>query len=419
LSDKKTAPTVPLNPQPTWGLDVMSLPLINRAIMPDDQEQDLKTTLAELRALPRPAMDFSTPEGAILCLEDAYRRRDIEAAVACKDFQVEAVLLLAKTMGDLVDDPGIQAKTAEVLELGFRKEKTGNWPDMAGMESFFVDRRPGFQDLSIVIVTEINLLSDGSLCRTDLQVCNRGNGWKVLMPVEADSADGRIKHHHGWEGDKSLSPTSGQNREAIAKHVEKNWGTNQFILLDGDVDYVELGIHIVPATPEKQYHTLITSGMSDRAMDAPEGAEELRFAEVVISLPADWPLDAESLQTEEHGWPLQWLIELARFPHRYGTWIFQGHTIPNGEAAEPFAENTELCCMLLAAPVLCEEGGEELDLGNGNKIHFLSVIPIYREEMELKMRTGKFKDSSEDLFDKLGDQDVSELLNPNRPNVCA
>jgi hypothetical protein len=44
------------------------------------KEQEQEEALAELRALPRPAMDFSTPEGAILCLEDAYRHRVHEDA---------------------------------------------------------------------------------------------------------------------------------------------------------------------------------------------------------------------------------------------------------------------------------------------------------------------------------------------------
>src|SRR6478735_8084955 len=52
---------------------------------------------AQLKALPPVAKDFTTPEGAILCLEDAYRRRDIEAAIAAKDFKTEARLMLQKS----------------------------------------------------------------------------------------------------------------------------------------------------------------------------------------------------------------------------------------------------------------------------------------------------------------------------------
>jgi len=382
--------------------------------MADDQEPaDYEAFIAQLRALPRPAMDFSTPEGAILCLEDAYRRRDIEAAVACKDFQVEAVLLLVETQPELADDPEIQAKAAEVLELGFRKEKIGNWPELEGTESFFAGRRPGFQDLSIVIVTEYILMPDGSISENHLQVCKRGDEWKVLSPVKVEAEDSRVQRHHGWEGEKALPAASGKNRDAIARHVENFWGPSQFVLPEGEVEFVEVGVHIIPATEERPYHTFVTSGMSDRAMTTPEGAEECRFAELVISLPADWPLDAESLASEAYGWPLHQLLYLARFPHQFGTWLFSGHTVPNGEAAEPFASTTEFGCVVLATPVLCQEGGDELKLDGETTIHFLSVIPIYREEMEFALNN-----SSGDLLEKLGEADASELLDLKRQNVC-
>src|SRR6185436_6487708 len=98
------------------------------------KKPDLAKALKELRALPRPAMDFKTPEGAILCLEDAYRRRDIEAAVACKDFEIEAILVLLETVPNLANDAKIIKQTALVLELDYRNELTDNWLDMKGME---------------------------------------------------------------------------------------------------------------------------------------------------------------------------------------------------------------------------------------------------------------------------------------------
>src|SRR6185503_16964394 len=106
------------------------------------KEQEQEEALAELRALPRPAMDFDTPEGAILCLEDAYRRQDLDAACACKDFMIEASLLLQEATPDCVNDPEIQRQTAEVLQLAYRKEISENWPDLNGMESFFVEQNP-------------------------------------------------------------------------------------------------------------------------------------------------------------------------------------------------------------------------------------------------------------------------------------
>lgn len=76
----------------------------------------------------------------------------------------------------------------------------------------------------------------------------------------------------------------------------------------------------------------------------PKGIKAHRYTELCIFLPANWPLESEPYQTieetfkdENNYWPLRWLKKLARFPHEYNTWIGRGHTIPNGEAAEPFA----------------------------------------------------------------------------------
>ena len=147
------------------------------------KEKEKEEALAELRALPRPAADLATPEGAILCLEDVLRRRDIEAAVACKDFEVEGALLLMESAPDNVSDPESVKLAAQTLELGYRKEVSGNWPNMEGVESFFVDCQPGFEDLSIVVVTEINLLADGELSRTNMLVAKRNDKWRVIHPV--------------------------------------------------------------------------------------------------------------------------------------------------------------------------------------------------------------------------------------------
>ena len=146
------------------------------------KEQEQEEAVAELRALPRPAMDFTTPEGAILCLEDAYRRKDIAAACACKDFLVEATLMLLEAAPETAGDPEVQAQAAEVLELAFRKEKEHAWPDMEGTESFFVEQHP-LSD-GIVLVTEVMKMPDGSFCESHLRVAHlTGKGWRVLNAV--------------------------------------------------------------------------------------------------------------------------------------------------------------------------------------------------------------------------------------------
>ena len=81
---------------------------------------------------------------------------------------------------DIGTDPPqeVVTKTAEVLELAFRKEIAHEWPDCAGIESFFIERKP--YKNGVVVVTEVCRFKDGSTTREELLVAETQNGWRVL-----------------------------------------------------------------------------------------------------------------------------------------------------------------------------------------------------------------------------------------------
>src|ERR1041385_6021697 len=92
----------------------------NYAVSTDKAQQAADEMHVELMALPEVRKDFTIPEGAILCLEDAYRRKDIEAAVAAKDFKTEARLMLQRgELKDVIDERLIE-KTANILLASYR-----------------------------------------------------------------------------------------------------------------------------------------------------------------------------------------------------------------------------------------------------------------------------------------------------------
>src|SRR5688572_22837053 len=94
----------------------LAAPYLVRYLRARHESQLLDMALANAATI---AKDFSTPEGAILRLEDAYRKRDIEIAVSCKDFLTEARLMLEKS--DKVEsDEELVRKTAKTLELSYR-----------------------------------------------------------------------------------------------------------------------------------------------------------------------------------------------------------------------------------------------------------------------------------------------------------
>ena len=131
------------------------------------------------------AHDLTTPEGAVLCLEDAYRARDIEAAVRCKDFTIEATLMLEKLQQDFSRDQEILAKTAEVLELGFRSEmEQSGFPDFEGIESSFSGKQSYQGRDDMVTLTETCRHSSGAATSNQLVVAKTADGWKVISVVE-------------------------------------------------------------------------------------------------------------------------------------------------------------------------------------------------------------------------------------------
>lgn len=132
-----------------------------------------------------PKADFSTPEGAVLMIEAAYRAKDLEAAVAAKDFMVEARVMLTEMGKGLEKDAEILKQTAEVLELSFRAEiQKKGFPDFTGVKSRFVAKEKFKRYSDIFAVTEVCDYPDGGASKQKLLVAKTPNGWRVLNPEE-------------------------------------------------------------------------------------------------------------------------------------------------------------------------------------------------------------------------------------------
>ena len=146
-----------------------------------------KLTLEQLRALPSFEKDFGTPEGAVLCLEDAYRRRSIESACACKNFLIEGTVALLNADPNLARNPELRKKNALFTERAFRKAIMEAWPDLKGVESFFIDRW-AYHD-GIAVVVELRRSPDGKFTKLNHLVASTNSGWRVLNQISGDELD--------------------------------------------------------------------------------------------------------------------------------------------------------------------------------------------------------------------------------------
>jgi hypothetical protein len=99
---------------------------------------------------------------------------------------------------------------------------------------------------------------------------------------------------------------------AIEDHGTKTIGPHDVLHELMSLD-LHIDILLVKPKPKRDYHTLITMGMCDRAMSFPKGESDPKFAELMMYLPRSWKFSDEAQQDERYGWPLFWLQSLARF----------------------------------------------------------------------------------------------------------
>ncbi len=216
--------------------------------------------------------------------------------------------------------------------------------------------------------------------------------------------------------DRAFEPAFGNRHtiEAVSRHVGRYVGKVEHVFHEVVSDLVHVDVHLVPPQPDRPLVTLVTSGMSDRPMTLPPGCDASAYAELLLCLPADWPLEQADFKDEANYWPVRLLKFLARLPHEYDTWLGFGHTVPHGDPPEPFDASTGLCCALVVPPTLFDDRFDQLALSDDKVVQFYAVVPIYREEMAFKLRHG-----TEELLRRFAAVGVCELLDPHRPNVCA
>ena len=225
---------------------------------------------------------------------------------------------------------------------------------------------------------------------------------------------GSVVHRHE-DAIRDLEPASGcsEHIELISRHIEQHLGKVASVFHEVVSELVHIDVHLVPPAEKRPFATLVTSGMSDRPMHPPPDAEEFSYAELMICLPPDWPLSRQDLQDENNYWPVRWLKQLARFPHEYQTWLFEGHSIPNGDPPQAFADNTRFCGWLLFLPVLAPQDFLELKISDQKTIRFFAIYPLFEEEMQLKLAEGM-----DALINRFAEHGVTEVVDVNRANTC-
>lgn len=216
------------------------------------------------------------------------------------------------------------------------------------------------------------------------------------------------------DGEKEWEAPHGEECiEEISDHIENYIGEVSMVFHELISDTVHIDVHHVKPTKERPFHILVTSGMSDLKMNVPADVNSAHYMELMVTLPEDWKIDEESFKDEKWYWPIRQLKFLARFPHKFETWLAWGHTIPNGDPAESFSDNTKLSGSIILPSVNVPKEFGSLEINKDKIIEFYSIVPLYDEEMKLKLNKG-----SDLLLDKFDQYGISDLITIDRKNVA-
>lgn len=232
-------------------------------------------------------------------------------------------------------------------------------------------------------------------------------------PAKIVSLSGSPIYRHG-EALPWAPPPGEEYIEQISDHIEKHLGPIETVFHELVSDKVHVDVHFVKPTPEFPYVRLVTSGMSDLPMKAPDDERVPKYVELLITLPPDWRLAQSDMEDERWYWPIRLLKSLARLPHQYDTWLGWGHTVPNGDPPVPYADNTRFCGAVVVPSVTVPQAFHTLSIEGVKEVTFYAAVPLYEREMNLKLRSGL--DALLDRFDRNG---ITDVVDPARKDTAA
>ena len=138
--------------------------------------------IAELIKLPPVTTDFSTPEGAILCLEAARANKDLEAAMGCCDFVTHARLWIRESGYTPEEGEGqMLLEMTKDMEKVFRKHFEEFGWGIPAARCYFPERTPYGEGL--VLVSTVKVGPDRSLFRQRILTSQTATGWRVVTPL--------------------------------------------------------------------------------------------------------------------------------------------------------------------------------------------------------------------------------------------
>ncbi|RAR46803.1 suppressor of fused domain protein [Flavobacterium lacus] len=219
---------------------------------------------------------------------------------------------------------------------------------------------------------------------------------------------------YGQNTDIKMSKNVPNSVEIIDNHLDQFFDEDSDIKVFDEIEseLIHRDVYFIKATEERQYHILLSCGMSALPMTVPKDIASSEFIEIMILLPKEWNLEYESFSEEKNYWPIRIMKEIMMLPHENETWFGFGHTYGH-EEDEELAEGIGFNSIMLASSMELSDEFTQIELDNGKVVEIYTLIPLYKEELEFKKKNGA--SALLEKFDKFG---IEEIVKIGRKNVC-
>jgi hypothetical protein len=200
--------------------------------------------------------------------------------------------------------------------------------------------------------------------------------WLEALNVPTKSAKQSGRPDARTAGGRKLSRLAAAREKVYLQFFGKKWSVRrESPPQDPPIDIYVFEPGEDPEGNERDFYTLVTSGMSDSPMNV---ADDAPFRRAELLLYVDEPAD-------DHLHVLQWLARLPLTQEH--TWYGPGTTMTNGQPPEPIFNDSELDCYFFMRPLFGEDDAvhEKLVL-DGDPTTMLWVVPITHAECQFIQR---------------------------------
>lgn len=133
---------------------------------------------------------------------------------------------------------------------------------------------------------------------------------------------------------------------------------------------------------------VMTASLSDYKMPVLDKWIGREYNEIYFCLPTYW--DFEDYTNPNSSWIYSWIHKLERFVRDKNTWYGPGHTIPTGNPEVPISDLMLQEYFIFLDPILLQKELAPVSIQD-KTIQFLSIVPIFGDELDFKMGKGTQK----------------------------